>query len=185
LSRVQAEARALLPVRAEEPNLTPDADDDVEPAEALGNFHLVAPGFYRSAQPNKDGYARLRQLGFKTILTLKEGAARERADAAPIKVESVPMSGLSAPSFEEVDRALEVVATAERPLLVHCQHGKDRTGFVVASYRVMVEGMDVDKAVEEAHSYGCCFVAFGDLGGFLRRYAEHARSRRGTPAVRP
>jgi protein tyrosine phosphatase (PTP) superfamily phosphohydrolase (DUF442 family) len=156
---------------------TPDIDSDVEPKEALGNFHQVAPGFFRSAQPNKDGYAQLRQMGLKTILNLTGNADRERGDAGPeIKVESVPMSGFSAPTFEQMDQALDIVASAPRPLLVHCQFGKDRTGFVVAAYRVTVEKMDVDAAVSEAESYGCCFSPMGDLGAFLRDYAARRRA---------
>jgi protein tyrosine phosphatase (PTP) superfamily phosphohydrolase (DUF442 family) len=178
LSRASADAAKLL---ADSPaprgRQTPDIDSDVEPTEALGNFHQVAPGFFRSAQPNKDGYAQLKQMGFKTILNLTGNADRERRDAGPeIKVEAVPMSGFSAPSFEQVDQALQVIATAQRPLLVHCQFGKDRTGFVVASYRVTVEKMDVDAAVQEAESYGCCFAPLGDLGSFLRDYSDHRRA---------
>jgi protein tyrosine phosphatase (PTP) superfamily phosphohydrolase (DUF442 family) len=156
---------------------TPDADSFAEPKEALGNFHEVAPGFYRSAQPSQDGYAQLAKMGVKTILTLKSNGDQESRDAGArgIHVENVPMSGFSAPSFEEMDRALDVVASAPKPLLVHCQYGKDRTGFVVASYRVTVEKKPVDAAVQEAYDYGCCFAPFGDLKGFLEKYALHRR----------
>ncbi len=182
LDRAPAEAAKLLgasalsgPVRGRQ---TPDADLDAEPKEALGNFHQVAPGFFRSGQPNKEGYARLRKMGFKTILNLTGNAERERREAGPgIAVENVKMSGFTAPTFSQMDRALKVVAAAPRPLLVHCQFGKDRTGFVVASYRVVVEKMSVDAAVKEAEGYGCCFFPMGDLGGFLRRYAGHRRAR--------
>jgi protein-tyrosine phosphatase len=159
---------------------TPDGDSDVEPLEALGNFRTVEPGFYRSAQPGKDGYVLLHNLGVKTILTLKEDAARERARAEPLgmKVENVAMSGFKAPSFEQMDRALKIVTTAPRPLLLHCEHGKDRTGFVVAAYRVTVENRSVPDAVEEAKDAGCCFVLFEDLAAYLARYAAHVRAAR-------
>ena len=184
LSRASAEASKILAASplagpVARGRQTPDIDSDVEPAEALGNFHQVSPGFFRSAQPNKDGYAQLKQMGFKTILNLTGNADRERGDAGPeIKVEAVPMSGFSAPSFEQVDQALDIVAAAQRPLLVHCQFGKDRTGFVVASYRVVVEKMAVDAAVREAESYGCCFAPMGDLASFLNDYKDHRRALR-------
>ncbi|MDD5303047.1 MAG: tyrosine-protein phosphatase [Elusimicrobia bacterium] len=159
--------------------LTPDADSDVEPLEALGNFHEVSPGLYRSAQPAREGYKQLKALGVKTLLSLKDNGAREReeAGAAGLAVENVPMGGFSQPSFEAVDRALAIlVDPAKRPLLVHCQYGKDRTGFVVASYRVIVEHADEAKAAEEAKSYGCCFAPFGDLKKFLQDYRAHRRA---------
>jgi protein tyrosine phosphatase (PTP) superfamily phosphohydrolase (DUF442 family) len=160
--------------------LTPDADSLAEPAEALGNFRKVAEGFYRSAQPSKAGYAKLRDLGFKTILTLKSNGDQERRDAAAygLSVENVPMSGFSAPTYAQMDRALAVVATAPRPLLVHCQFGKDRTGFVVASYRVAVEKAPIETAVQEAYDAGCCFIPFGSLSKFLAGYGRHRRALR-------
>jgi protein-tyrosine phosphatase len=153
----------------------PDADSDVEPLEALGNFRTVENGFYRSAQPNKEGYVLLRNLGVKTILTLKDDASteRRRAAAVGIEVRQVAMSGFAAPTFEQMDRALDVLTAAPRPLLVHCEHGKDRTGFVVASYRVAVENRPIPDAVSEARNAGCCFVMFGDLAKYLGEYRRH------------
>jgi protein tyrosine phosphatase (PTP) superfamily phosphohydrolase (DUF442 family) len=158
---------------------TPDADSDIEPLEALGNFHEVAPGLYRSAQPSREGYKQLKALGVKTLLSLKDNGAREREEAGAegLAVENVPMGGFSQPSFEQVDQALAIIADpAKRPLLVHCQYGKDRTGFVLASYRVIVERVDEAKAVAEAKSYGCCFAPFGDLTKFLKDYRAHRRA---------
>ena len=158
----------------------PDDDKDAEPPEALGNFHQVEKGFYRSAQPSPEGYRLLRDLGVKTILNLKADANEERRRAARygLSVEHVAMSGLSTPTFKQMDRALEVLTTAPRPLLVHCEHGKDRTGFVVASYRVTVEGMSIPDAVAEARGAGCCFVMFEDLAAFLEKYRLHRRAAR-------
>lgn len=166
----------------------PDADSDVEPLEALGNLRTVEPGFFRSAQPSKEGYALLHNMNVKTILDLKgESAAKREQDEVKkygIKVESVAMSGFSTPTFEQVDRALAVLTTAPRPLLVHCEHGKDRTGFVVASYRVAIEKAAIADAVKEAKEAGCCFVMFEDLASFLEKYRAHRRAagRRGPGA---
>ena len=38
--------------------------------------------------------------------------------------------------------------------LVHCRRGKDRTGFAVALYRVIVDGWEIDAAYKEAVDYG-------------------------------
>lgn len=177
LTQASRRTRAMR-VALDEPGkrLTPDADSDVEPLEALGNFAEVSPGLYRSAQPNREGYKRLKALGVKTLLSLKADSAREREEAGAVglAVENVPMGGFSQPSFEQVDRALAIIADpSKRPLVVHCQFGKDRTGFVVASYRVIVEHADEAKAAREAKSYGCCFAPFGDLTKFLKDYRAH------------
>ncbi|MBI5246702.1 MAG: tyrosine-protein phosphatase [Elusimicrobia bacterium] len=188
LERAMFQATALARAAQEVPGgrTTPDADSDVEPTEALGNFHEVAPGLYRSAQPSREGYKLLKAKGVKTILTLKDSLGREREEAGAegLAVENVPMSGFAQPSFEQVDRALAVIAdVSKRPLLVHCQVGKDRTGFVIASYRVVVEHMDEAQAAAEARSYGCCFAPFGDLNKFLKEYRAH-RALRGSVILR-
>jgi protein-tyrosine phosphatase len=185
LSRAAADAKALAAAGPGSgtinTRLDPDDDSgfDAEPAAALGNLRAVEPGFFRSAQPNKQGYALLNKMGVKTILNLKDKASAERERLAVKKygmsVESVAMSGFSTPSFREMDRALAVLKTAPRPLLVHCAHGKDRTGFVVASYRVVEEKRSVEDAVSEAKDAGCCFVMFKDLAAFLREYASYRR----------
>ncbi|HXT00972.1 MAG TPA: tyrosine-protein phosphatase [Elusimicrobiota bacterium] len=187
LARAVSDAQALVAAgpgpgtTSTRPEPDADSDSDVEPLEALGNLHTVEPGLLRSAQPSKEGYATLRGMGVKTILNLKDklSAERERAKARPygISVENVAMSGFSTPTFAQMDRALEVLKTAPRPILVHCAHGKDRTGFVVASYRVIEEKVSIPDAVQEAKDAGCCFVMFEDLSSFLRKYRVHRRAK--------
>jgi protein tyrosine/serine phosphatase len=85
------------------------------------------------------------------------------------------MDGSQMPSVEEVDRALAVLLDpARRPVLVHCAHGEERTGAVIAAYRVVAEGWDPAAAEAEALELG---FGFDDLRDFLVRYREHRRSR--------
>lgn len=156
-----------------------DADSDEEPKEPLDNFSRFSDGLYRSAQPSAAGYAELRRRGVRAVLILKEttGMAGTRAAAAGLAVRHVPMSGFAQPRFEQIDAALALMRDpALRPLLVHCQFGKDRTGFSVAAYRVIYDGLSDAEAAAEARANRCCFVAFGDLERFLARYRRHRQA---------
>lgn len=184
LSAASSRAGALLassPSAVPGARSEPDDDDSVDPEdltrEPLGNFHAVADGIFRSALPSPAGYPRLKKMGFKSILNLQISSAAEERRAGPeIAVYHVAMSGLKRPSFKEMDRALEVLAAAPRPILVHCAHGKDRTGFVVAAWRVFVERkLSIAEAAAEARADGCCFILFGDLEEYLRAYGAHRR----------
>lgn len=180
--RKMSETRASLSDR-----FTWDADSDLEPAVALDNFAEFSPGLFRSAQPSAEGYRELRRRGVRMVLILKEktGEAGRRAAAAGLAVEHVPMSGFAQPRFAQIDAALAIMSDpAKRPLLVHCQYGKDRTGFSVAAYRTIVEGASDATAAAEARAHRCCFVAFGDLERFLVRYRRHRRSLTGTATSR-
>jgi protein tyrosine/serine phosphatase len=54
-----------------------------------------------------------------------------------------------------VVQALRImVDPANRPLMVHCQHGADRTGALVALYRIVVQGWSKEKAVLEMNQGG-------------------------------
>ena len=187
LSRAQNQAQALVaasPTSVPGARSEPDDDASVDPEdltrEPLGNFHPVADGIFRSALPSPEGYPQLKKMGFKTILNLRESDNGEIKRAGPeIAVVHAGMSGLKHPSFKEMDRALDAIAAAPRPLLVHCTHGRDRTGFVIAAWRVFVEKKEtIAQAADEARSYGCCFVLFGDLEDYLRDYGAHRRSLR-------
>ncbi|NNN06058.1 MAG: hypothetical protein HKL90_09190 [Elusimicrobia bacterium] len=144
-------------------------------------FRLVSPGLYRSAQPSLENIGWLSGFGMATLLDLRDPitAALERRAAARagIGVKSVPMSGLWAPTFGELDRALAVLTdpATPRPILVHCLHGQDRTGVVIAAYRVIVEGVPPARAADEAQGFGCCHLVSRDLRGLLERYRRHVR----------
>ena len=46
-----------------------------------------------------------------------------------------------------------------QPVLVHCKHGSDRTGMMVAVYRVVVQGWEKGAAVDEMTHGGYGFHA--------------------------
>jgi tyrosine-protein phosphatase SIW14 len=138
----------------------------------------VVPGIYRSAQPDAAALRAARERGVRTVVVLRsEVPEPERSAAAALGLEvvHVPMDGTKMPSIEEVDRALEVVLDpSKRPVLVHCAHGEERTGAVVAAYRVVVEGWEPAAAEKEAIEHG---FGFDGLEGFLVRYRDHRLQR--------
>jgi tyrosine-protein phosphatase SIW14 len=112
----------------------------------LDRFQRVAEGVYRSSQPSG---AQLRELvrryGIRTVLKLNAG----RDDAPPgVTVLHRPLSVMSEPSPAELARVVAAVEQAPRPVLIHCTHGEDRTGLVVALYR-MRRGVTAEMAYAE------------------------------------
>ena len=62
------------------------------------------------------------------------------------------------PETEDVVRFLRIVSDPERaPVLVHCQHGADRTGAMSALYRIMVQGWSQEEALREMTEGGYNF----------------------------
>jgi tyrosine-protein phosphatase SIW14 len=74
--------------------------------------------------------------------------------AAGMTYISVPMNGGRAPSNEQVVRVLRLFDSDSAPVFVHCKRGADRTGTVVACYRIVHDHWDNRRALNEARSLG-------------------------------
>jgi len=115
------------------------------------NLFQVAPRFYRSARLDEEDLPRLRSLGIRTVVSLRafHSDTRLLGDTG-IGAVRVPMLTWSIDD-DEVVRALRAIRTAETrgPVLLHCQHGADRTGLVTAMYRMVVQGWPREAALDE------------------------------------
>ena len=118
--------------------------------EGLGNFHKVSNDLYRGKQPTAEGIAQLKDMGIKTIIDLRDSHS-DAAEIGDIKIkyESIPMVAWD-PKKEDVVKFLKIVTDKNKlPAFVHCKRGADRTGFMVAAYRIAVEGWSKDAAIDE------------------------------------
>lgn len=157
----------------------------------LPNFHRVSERLYRGAQPQPGGIKRLAELGIKTIINLRgeddnTRAEQREAEAAGLRYHAVAMPGLSRPSDDQIARVMAVIAAEENgPVFVHCKRGADRTGTVVAVYRITHNGWSGQKAVDEARRYGMSWMEFGMrdyIGDYYQRFTQSKSSTAAQPA---
>ena len=67
---------------------------------------------------------------------------------------SMPVSGTAGPSEEQIAAFLTLLReNAGRKLFVHCKHGADRTGVMIAAYRMSAEGWTTAQALAEMRAY--------------------------------
>ena len=137
------------------------------------NFHEVNPRVFRGAQPTVEGWNSLAKLGVKVIIDLrqdKEGGEHltrteaQTVQAAGMRYVNVPMKGIVAPSDDQIAKILGIMNGPD-PVFVHCRLGKDRTGAVIASYRIAHDGWDSKRALDEAKAMG---LHWKELG--IKRY---------------
>ncbi len=160
-------------------NPTPITDLDI------CNFHQVDAQLYRGGRPRPSAFPKLAAMGVRSILDLEEQDSADRERAAleefdrqakprdridlisfPITPTEIYWSGLSDRQVRDLFR---LIREAPKPLFIHCFYGKDRTGAVVALYRMASGEMSYQQAVSEALHYR---FSRHDLGLFevLRRY---------------
>ncbi|KAI0436903.1 tyrosine phosphatase family-domain-containing protein [Xylaria telfairii] len=107
------------------------------------NFSMVSEGLYRSGYPQAQDYAFMQSLKLKTIVTLvkKElpDGYQEFIEVNQITHKIFDMSGTKKEDIPiHMMRSIyDVVSRPENyPLLIHCNHGKHRTGCVVGVFRL-------------------------------------------------
>lgn len=126
---------------------------------ALPNLYQVSPVLYRSAQPQADGLLLLNQKSarthglpseIKTVISLRN----DSGDGALVKPTGVRYEQIRFNTWnvrdEDVIRFLKIVRDPNNhPVLLHCKHGADRTGMMVAIYRIVEQGWSKEAAIAE------------------------------------
>ena len=126
----------------------------------LPNFHRVSESFYRGGQPTAEGIKKLAELGIKTIINFRDarpGLRREQqaAEEHGLRFINLHLSNWFAARDEEIHKIIEVIMNPEhQPVFIHCKRGADRTGTVVAVYRMLHEGWTAREANREAKLRG-------------------------------
>lgn len=153
------------------------------PAAPVGvsNFFQVDEHLYRGAQPTETGVRSLAKMGIKAIIDLRGTGERstveqKEAAAAGLKYYSIPMPAVGTPSDEQIVTALALIDDPENwPVFVHCLRGKDRTGTVIACYRIRHDRWPNARALKEAQEHGLNWVERG-MKSFILHYSPNAPS---------
>lgn len=128
-------------------------------SKGLPNLNRINSTLYRSAQPTKKGFEflsrqpRLYLLDqpIKTVVSLRafHDDANVISSSSPLRSEQIRFNTWH-PEQEDILKFLRIVTTPElQPVLVHCLHGSDRTGTMIAIYRIVVEGWTKEQAKAE------------------------------------
>lgn len=113
--------------------------------------------------PRPKSMKQLQDTGFKRIITLQSGFHEEfhddlfEAEYAPdfdIHHVVIPCSDFRSPQKHEVLKFLKASKDLDVKTYVHCLHGKDRTGFMCAVYRMTAMKWDYNSAKREMLEYG-------------------------------
>jgi uncharacterized protein (TIGR01244 family) len=133
-------------------------------ARGVENFAQVSPDLYRGAQPTPEGIKMLAARNIKTVVNL-----RDRDEVDPNEAELVRQTGMQyftlhldarKATHQDAHAFLAILEKAPKPIFVHCHAGRDRTGLVVAAYRILLQQWTTEAAEKELYSYGHYWALF-------------------------
>jgi protein tyrosine phosphatase len=133
---------------------------------------VTSQSLWRGAKPDAAAAAALVEKGVKTVVNLEwlhddrqafEDAKLSDSSRHEVQyfrvVDWEPLVVLDRPTVDDhVAHFIAITRTQPKPIFVHCRSGQNRTGVMVAAYRVF-DGTSIEDANAEMQSYGGIWFA--------------------------
>jgi protein tyrosine/serine phosphatase len=109
----------------------------------------------RSGMPNEDsGWTWLRGQGVRSVVTFRRENDVDYANLGFRNTLHIPLSKRIFPTESQAERFLSFIQdSANQPVHIHCEAGRDRTGMMTALARYAVDGWPLERALAEARTY--------------------------------
>lgn len=121
----------------------------------------VVPGLWRGPEPTQADVPWITRT-IATVIRLEQHS-QEALELHPIPVKAMlitpwqiynPFTFGPQVTQEYLADILMSINRGPHPVLVHCEHGEDRTGLVIAAYRVLFPKWTKEEAMHEALIFG-------------------------------
>ncbi len=117
--------------------------------QGFSNIYKIDEYVYRSEQPHSNEMGALSHYGIKTVLNLRKTRNDNReANGTTLSLQHVPINTWRM-SYDDLVKSMVLLQRAEKPVLVHCLHGSDRTGCIIAAYRIVNNDWTKEEAIKE------------------------------------
>jgi len=155
------------------------ASGQKRPIKGVGNFGEVTPMLFRGAQPTHEGFEALAKMGINIVV---DGRG-DRADSEGKEVGKLGMQYVAIPwhcPFPHDEVFVQFLKLLQenpnKKVFVHCRLGEDRTGMMVAAYRMAAQGWTADEAMREMHQFGFSTIHHlicPGLSSYEKNFPEH------------
>lgn len=126
----------------------------------IPNFIAVTPRILRGGQPTDLDLVKMKAAGVTAIINLRNEEVlvkreEQRAKALGMKFYNIPMDVFNKPTPSTIKKFFSVIDNSNNhPVYVHCLHGQDRTGTMMALFRIERQGWSANQAYTEMVSCG-------------------------------
>jgi tyrosine-protein phosphatase SIW14 len=145
----------------------------------VSNFGEVTPHLFRGGQPKLAGYQHLKQMGIDLVVDLRlSGEENEKKDVNKAGMKFVSLKWhCMFPHDEVFAKFLELLRdNPNKKIFVHCRYGDDRTGMMIAAYRMADEGWTPGEARKEMEKFGFHRLVCPRLGPYEKHFPEHLKN---------
>jgi protein tyrosine phosphatase (PTP) superfamily phosphohydrolase (DUF442 family) len=150
--------------------------------KGVGNFGEVTPSLFRGAQPSNKGFEELAKNGIDIVVDTRGNRSSSEGKVVRrygMQYVAIPWH-CPFPNDDVFVRFLKVVRENPRKkIFVHCRLGDDRTGMMIASYRMAAEGWSADEAMTEMQRFGFSYAHHficPRLASYEKNFTTHLRS---------
>lgn len=146
----------------------PPTTERLEPYECgtIKRLHTF-DGLFLASQPMPEDFEQAQQSGVKTVVNFRHEAEIVEFDEAAfvkgigLNYINVPWGGPAELTDEIFSRSIEILNSAERPILLHCSSG-NRVGAIWIPWRVLEGGLSYEAALAEAKTIGLKIPVLGE-----------------------
>jgi len=142
----------------------------------LPNSACITPTLCRGAQPKREGYTELKKLGIEIVLDFRNEkdeiqTEQSHVESLGMRFVSLPWSSWHNPRREEVILFFSLLReNLGKKIFVHCEFGSDRTGLMIALYRLVIDHWTPDQAVEEMKAFNYHTLLYSHLARYVRAF---------------
>jgi protein tyrosine phosphatase (PTP) superfamily phosphohydrolase (DUF442 family) len=143
--------------------------------KGLPNFGQVTENLYRGGQPTSAGLEKLNELGIDIIVNFRDepekiGTERQSAERLGMRYVSIPWRGKDDPDDRQVAEFLQLLQeNSGKRIFVHCRRGSERTGVMVAAFRILEQGWTPTQALQEMETFGFRGFWFRHLKKYVKQ----------------
>ncbi len=120
--------------------------------DAKHNLYQISDFVFRSEQPLQAQSTQLQTLGIDSIISLRgRNQTAEEFQNSDFTLMHIPINtwAMNRQDVLAVMQQLKLAQQKQQKVLIHCYHGSDRTGTMIAMYRILFEQWSIENAVTE------------------------------------
>lgn len=125
----------------------------------LPNLGKVSATLYRGGQPEGPGFVELRTLGVEAVVNFRDEkdhieTERKQVESLGMRYVSIPWNAFHGPENQQVAEFFDFLrANPNVKTFAHCHHGADRTGVMIAAWRISAQGWSPEEAITEMRQF--------------------------------